>query len=498
MKILQPSENLSEKQINSGLKLVIADGLAAEGMVTLTGGAFLVAIAIHLGASNFQLGLLAALPTFSSIFQLASIWLVRRFNNRRAISVVSNFIARFPLLVIGMLPFMFSGSTSIQVLIFLLFFHYFFGSVAGASWNSWMKDLVPENKLGTYFSHRSRVTQILNVTMSLLVATSLDYIKAHHPDKEIIAYSLMFLVGGLLGMLGVYALSRTPEPKSYLSNENFLKLFKKPLRDKNFRNLMVFHSFWAFSLNMATPFFSVFMLKTLGLPLSYIILFGIVNQISSISALKLWGRYADRFSNKTIIRISAPIYVGCIVAWAFVGMAPTMYYSIGLLAIIHILSGMSTAGVNIALSNIGLKLASKEEAIVYLTSKNMMVALFSTIAPMIGGLMADFFANHEFIWNLEWKSANVVNSLPIIALKGWNFFFVIGGFMALFSLRLLKNVKEKGEVGKERAVIYMKATFRSKLKGYSKNQFDLSKILSPVALPTLIKKRVSGILDFEK
>ncbi len=496
MGILKPAENLTEKQVNSGLKLVIADGLASEAMVTFTGGAFLVAIAIHLGATNFQLGLLAALPTFSSIFQLASIWLVRRFNNRRAISVVSNCIARFPLLIIGVIPFMFSGSISIQVLIFLLFFHYFFGSVAGASWNSWMKDLVPEDKLGSYFSHRSKLTQTLNVTLSLLVATSLDYVKAHHPDKEILSYSLMFLVGGGLGMISIYALARTPEPKSYLTNENFLKLFKKPLADTNFRNLTIFHGFWAFSLNLATPFFAVFMIKTIGLPLSFIIALTIIHQISSISALKFWGRYADKYSNKTIIRICAPIYAACIISWVFVGLPSEKLYSMAILVVINILAGMSTAGINIAMGNIGFKLASRDEAIVYLTSKNMFVALCSTIAPMMGGLMADFFATHQFIWNIEWKSAGNILTIPLVNLKGWTFFFVIGGICALFSLRLLKNVKEEGEVGKERAMVFIKANLKNSIKDYTTGTSIMTRLADRINRPFSIKKSVQSILDY--
>src|SRR5438045_9402958 len=176
----KPSETLSLKEVNRGLNLVIKDGLAAEAMSVLTGGTFLVAMSVMLGASNFQIGLLAALPTFTNIFQLIAIWLVQRYNNRKAVAVLTNILARFPLLVIGSLPFLFSTETSIQVLIFLLFFHYFFGSIAGASWNSWMKDLVPEEKLGSYFSHRTRLTQTLNVIFSLLLALALDHIKKYY------------------------------------------------------------------------------------------------------------------------------------------------------------------------------------------------------------------------------------------------------------------------------------------------------------------------------
>src|SRR3954453_18820801 len=155
------SDHLSAHHLQSGLNLIIKDGLATEVMSTLTGGTFLMAIALHLGASNVQVGLVAALPTLTNVFQVLAIWLVQKKYNRRTISVFCNLFARLPLLVIALLPVLFSAGTSLQVLILLLFFHYLFGSVAGASWNSWIKDLVPERILGSYFSHRSRLTQIL-------------------------------------------------------------------------------------------------------------------------------------------------------------------------------------------------------------------------------------------------------------------------------------------------------------------------------------------------
>src|SRR5947208_15003652 len=127
---LQPSNVLTEKEIHSGLKLIVREGLMTEAMATLTGGAFLVAMALQMGASNFQIGLLAALPTFANIFQLVSIWLLQKYNSRRGIAVFASFFARSPLIVIGVLPFLFSASTSVEVLICLLFFHYLLGAVS--------------------------------------------------------------------------------------------------------------------------------------------------------------------------------------------------------------------------------------------------------------------------------------------------------------------------------------------------------------------------------
>ena len=74
----RPSERLTEEQVNKGLKYVIGDGLATEAMVTLTSGAFLVAMALSMGATNFQIGLLAAFA-FPRIFRVCMV--VYAFNN---------------------------------------------------------------------------------------------------------------------------------------------------------------------------------------------------------------------------------------------------------------------------------------------------------------------------------------------------------------------------------------------------------------------------------
>jgi hypothetical protein len=57
----KPLEKLTEEEIQIGLKLIIGDGLTTEAMTVLAGGPFLVSMGLLMGASNFQIGLLAAL-----------------------------------------------------------------------------------------------------------------------------------------------------------------------------------------------------------------------------------------------------------------------------------------------------------------------------------------------------------------------------------------------------------------------------------------------------
>lgn len=286
---LRPKNQLSDADVNTGLKMVIGDGIAAEAMTTLTGGSFLVAMALLMGATNFQIGVLAALPTFTNLFQLFSILLVRRYNNRRIISVIGSLLARIPLIVIGIIALSNPSHGSVDVLIFFLFFYYFFGSIVGPSWNSWMKDLIPERMLGTYFAKRTVIMQTLNVLLSILLALLIDYIKNKNPNYQLPVYAIMFIIAGSLGVVGAFILAKAPEPKLIAVKDEFLNLLKKPFKDGNFLRLLIFNSVWVFAINLATPFFAVFLLKDLKYPVSYVIALDILSQLCSIFAVGKWA-----------------------------------------------------------------------------------------------------------------------------------------------------------------------------------------------------------------
>ena len=207
----QPEPILTDKQVQRAMRLVIADGLATETMTTLTTGTFLIAMLLLLNASNFQIGLIAALPAVANIFQLFSISLIRRLNNRRSITVICSLLGRTPLLIIGLILLL-DKSITVDVVVMFLFLHYFFGSVAGPCWNAWMKDIIPENTLGRYFSRRTSYTQLLNIVLGLSVALAVDYVNSHAMTAELNVYAILFIAGGTAGICSSFFLSATPEP----------------------------------------------------------------------------------------------------------------------------------------------------------------------------------------------------------------------------------------------------------------------------------------------
>ena len=184
----------------------------------------------------------------------------------------------------------------------------------------------------------------------------------------------------------------------------------------------------------------------------------------SIFTIRIWGRYADRYSNKTIIAIGAPLYILCIIAWCFVGIYSRFYANIALLVGIYMVTGISTAGINLSLTNIGLKLAPREEAIVYLSVKNIITAFFSSIAPLLGGYLADYFLHRHLNITVQWGGPQLNKVFRLIELHEWNFLFAIGAILAFIALEFLVPVKEVGEVEKNQVVKVMRSSIRNSLK----------------------------------
>jgi hypothetical protein len=193
----QTQDSLTEEQVQSGLSYVVKDGVASQSMAILTGGAFLIAFAIKLGASNFVIGLLAAIGPLAQLLQLPSIFVVEKIRNRRAIVVVAAALSRLCWLLIALIPFLFGAKIGLAILLGAMIAASALGAVSGCSWNSWMRDLIPQNILGAFFSKRMRIATGVGIALSLAAAVYLDAWKKLLPKYEIQGYSILFLIENL-------------------------------------------------------------------------------------------------------------------------------------------------------------------------------------------------------------------------------------------------------------------------------------------------------------
>ncbi len=285
-------------------------------------------------------------------------------------------------------------------------------------------------------------------------AIFVDYWRGHAPPENVIwGYTYVLVFGALfLGMASPVFMALVPEPLMHPADGTESSIGKKltaPFRDRNFRQLTQFLLFWGFALNMATPFFAVYMLVRLGLPLSWVIALSIVSQLFNLLFLRVWGPLVDRFGNKAVLSVCASLYLLVILGWTFTTMPEKYILTIPLLVVLHVFAGIANAGVTLSVATIGLKLAPRGQATPYLAGASLASSLGTGLGPLVGGLLADFFSTRQLNLTISWISPGERFEVPALSIIGFDFLFGIAFILGIFTLGILPTLREEGEVSRE-------------------------------------------------
>jgi MFS family permease len=165
--------------------------------------------------------------------------------------------------------------------------------------------------------------------------------------------------------------------------------------------------------------------------------------------------------------VSGFLFLISIVLWPFTLLPERHFLTIPLVVMIHVLAGMATAGVAISAGNIALKLAPYGRATSYLALNGVVSGVAATIAPLLAGAVADWFADKQMQLTISWTSATHHLNLPAVHLQGFDFLFVAAFFLGLGSLQWLVAVREQGEVEEDIVVTELLADMRQKIKHVS-------------------------------
>jgi len=174
-----------------------------------------------------------------------------------------------------------------------------------------------------------------------------------------------------------------------------------------------------------------------------------LSQLFTILFLRVWGRLADRFSNKAILSLCASLYFLVIFGWIFTTMPERYLLTIPLLIILHILGGIAGAGLTLTVSTIGFKLSPRDEATSYLAGSSLAISLGAGVGPLFGGLLADFFSTRQLALDFTWVSSFSSVQVPALSIIGLDFLFGIAFIFGLVTLAILARIREEGEVSRE-------------------------------------------------
>jgi len=369
--------------------LVDANGIAQTVMVQLTGGVFLTGLALALGANAIAIGVLAALPLASKLSQLVLSWWIERAGRWRRWAIASASVARIALIAVPVLVLA-PGPAPIRLamLIIVMGVSALAGAVFELSFLTWLAELIPEPLRGVFWGRRGRNAGVVGTIASILAAIRLDQSPTASSSKH--GFALVFGAGAILGLVGVLFLQQLPQPRRRETRTQPLDLttaLRAPLRDKNYRTMLVFSAWWSFASGYMAPFYMVYMLRTLGLSfLAVTLLTTITNTIMALTQTR-WGTLGDHFGTKPVLRIGSYLIACTPVLWLI--SAPGRVWPV---IIVEVLSGVGWSAYHVSLSNLALKLAPDDSRPSYLGAFGAFSGVAEGMAPLISGALLTVLA----------------------------------------------------------------------------------------------------------
>lgn len=383
---LEPQTEVTAPERERGLRNLLIDAAFATAIGALNSGVVLLALAIHIGATTPQIGVLAAIPLLTQMLQAPAVTLVERVRRRRLISIASVFTARLALPIYAAIPFIPDRDAAAAVLISAALLHYGLNAVGACSWNSWMRDLIPSDRLGAFFSRRGVYGTLVSAIATIAAAYALERASGSESAGDRVFFWL-YVVGFGCGLVSTAALARVPEPRMPPASGTapLRRLLWQPLRDPEFRLVLRYLASWHFAVNLATPFLTVYFVRELGYSLGFVLLLTVVSQLANVAVVRDWGALSDRFANKSVLSAASPLFLLCIVAVAFAGELESTDVRAGYLILLRIIMGAAQAGVGLATGNIVIKLSPSGSATGYMATNALVGAVASGTAPIIGG-----------------------------------------------------------------------------------------------------------------
>jgi MFS family permease len=368
-----------KKLVEQSLRYSRWDGGFAGVMMGFTQD-FFVPFLLFLGGTLHHVAILSSIPNFvAALTQIKSADLAEKIGSRKTtfnIFVFCQVMAFFPMIVMA-----FQGGGNPRMFILWVTVFTACGAFANPPWGSMMADLVDEKKRGEYFGKRNRLVGYIMVASTLIAGMILQ--RLTNIDLRL-GFALLFIVALIARFISLLFLMKMHEPKMPRSPDDYFSLymFLRRIKESNFAKFVIFVALLNFSVNMASPFFAVFMIRDLKFDYLLYSLLTLTAPLAVYMMMTRWGMHADHVGNLKVMKITAPIIAILPLLW-IINRNPAYLF------LTQIVSGFAWAGFNLCASNFiydAVTPAKRTRCIAYF---NVLNGLALCAGALLGGFLVD-------------------------------------------------------------------------------------------------------------
>lgn len=439
---------LSGKQLRRTLWLVTAAWVYGSVWLNATSGAPLTSFAAALNATEFQFGVLSALPFLASFLSLPGTLFIEATGRRRWTFLTFLYFQRLMWIPLALVPLWLvyrSGGRATpfaaSVFLALVFLMHTGQAIGGPGWTGWMADIVPSRIRGAYFSRRRAWGLLSAIPAAWGAGWLLDRFAGAGGSagtmQLLTCCAVIFIIAGIFGSIDIAHFHWVPDvPTPPKRGRELLSSWGEPLRNRNYLYFAGFIAMLFFAVSFMGQFVTLYVMRQLGAAtntgtarassLNQVtqLMLLVAPAIAQLTVLHAWGKAADRMGKRPVLALAALGLVPVAVGWCFVSRDTIWLGYLLSAAGAALWTGVDVVNLNIVLEFSGSASESGSKGGTAYVAVNSVII---NLAGCAGGLSAGYIA--DYLRNLHWQT-------PLIG--DFTFFHVL--FLLSALLRLLAVV----------------------------------------------------------
>jgi MFS family permease len=430
-----------------------------------------------LDCSEFEFGLLAAIPYLASLASLPASLLTEATGRRKLIFLLGLYGQRLLWVPITLLPLWLVHHhgghvtrTATLTFIALVLLMQLTGAVGGPAWTSWMADIVPERARGTYFANRRMWGTVSAIPSAIVAGLLLDAFTVGTPTLTSLGWCAAILIAAAaFGVADIATFHWVREvPRRPQTGAHLLRAMRGPLRDRQFLRFGAYVATLTFAISFMGQFVTLYILDILsdggGAPVAHTntltqVMVVAAPALAQLVVFPVWGRCADRMGKRPLLILAGLGLVPVAAGWCFVTRD-----RVWLGYVLSALGAAFWAGVEVANLNLVLEMsASGDQAdgadaaggSGYVAVNAVIINLAGCLGGLASGAIAQFLKDAHFQW-----------VTPLKTFTFYDVLFALSAVLRLLAVVLfIPHIHESAARPAHEALRYMTSNIYNNLLG---------------------------------
>lgn len=357
----------------------------------LVGDAFLANILTYIGFSDAEAGIISSFITLAFLFQLVSVFVVRKITNTKLVSILFHTASQLCFMSLYLIPFLpFAADIKKPLVVICILAAYFGNYFVATVIFRWGNSYVDPQKRASYTAGKEIVSLIAGMVVSFGVAYVMDVFKETDNLKGgFIFAAIAIFIFCICDFIMLMLIKNDVNPKEEKRDSVPMSvIIKNTLGNKNFRNVVILMIMWDVSRYIVIGFMGTYKnaLYTLGV----IQIINITGNLARAILSKPLAKYTEKRTFAKGIELGLIIVAAAMLANIFT--TPDTRFLVIVYTILFNVAMACMNGniINVTYSYVDGRYFAEASAI-----KNSIAGLFGFGASLLGGWILDIIQTNQ-------------------------------------------------------------------------------------------------------